>query len=274
MSDTVCSLHAEQLEFGYRSEPLIENFNLSVMKGEWLGIVGPNGSGKSTVLRMMARLLSPRQGSILLDGKDIAQMSTKKVARQLSMLAQTQEATLDLTVRELVRRGRNPHLKWYEECRGSHEEIVDWALEATDTTKLQDRSLLTLSGGERQRAWLAMAVAQTPETLLLDEPTTYLDLAHQLELMELIRHLNKEQGITVVMVLHDLNQAARYCDRLAAMKDGVLLHEGAPKELFAPDFFRQVFGIEAKVHDDDGVPVCLPCSVSRQRPGQVAVAAI
>lgn len=266
MRNPVYTLQAEQLDFGYRSESLIQDFNLSVVKGEWLGIVGPNGSGKSTVLRMLARLLSPRQGAVLLDGKDIASIPTKGVARQLSMLAQTQEAALDLTVRELVRRGRNPHLKWYEECRGKHEEIVDWALEATDTARLQNRSLLTLSGGERQRAWLAMAVAQTPTTLLLDEPTTYLDLAHQLELMELIRQLNQEQGITVVMVLHDLNQAARYCDRIAAMKDGKLLHEGTPHELYGPEFFRQVFGVEAKVYDDDGVPVCLPSSVARREP--------
>lgn len=256
-------ISATGLTYGYRpAEPIVTCFDLTVAKGEWLGIVGPNGSGKSTALRLLARLAKPQQGTAKLNDRDMAGMSRKAIARQLTMLLQTQEAAVDVTVRELVRRGRNPHLRWFEESRGDHESVIDWALRATSMTKLQHRSLLALSGGERQRAWLAMCMAQTPGTLLLDEPTTYLDIAHQLELMELVRALNREQGLTVVMVLHDLNQAARYCDRIVAMKQGKIVRQGRPAELFQADFFRDVFGIEAKVHLDGGIPVCLPCGVS------------
>ncbi|MFC5531587.1 ABC transporter ATP-binding protein [Cohnella yongneupensis] len=254
---------ATGLKYGYRpTEPIVNGFDLKVNAGEWLGIVGPNGSGKSTVLRLLAKLAKPQQGTVTMNDRDMADMSRKAIARQLTMLMQIQEPGLDITVRDLVRRGRNPHLRWYEECRGEHETIVDWALQVTSMTKLQERSLLALSGGERQRAWLAMCMAQTPSTLLLDEPTTYLDIAHQLELMELVRTLNRQQGITVIMVLHDLNQAARYCDRIVAMKQGKIVRQGQPAELFKADFFREVFGIEAKVYVDDGIPVCLPCGVS------------
>ncbi|UVI32615.1 ABC transporter ATP-binding protein [Paenibacillus spongiae] len=258
------ALQAFDLKYGYRAEPVVDGFDLTVAAGEWLGIVGPNGSGKSTVLRMLARLVAPHRGAVMMDGQNLAGMNTKDIAKRMTMLAQTQESSLDITVRELVRRGRNPHLKWYEECRGQHEEVVNWALRVTGMELLQHRSLLELSGGERQRAWLAMCMAQSPKTLLLDEPTTYLDIAHQLELMELIRRLNREQGITVIMVLHDLNQAARYCDRIVAVKEGAVVREGKPSEVFQIEFFREVFGIEAKVHDDDGVPVYLPCGVVKQ----------
>lgn len=264
---TASAIAATGLTYGYRpSEPIVDGFDLTVAKGEWLGIVGPNGSGKSTVLRLLARLAKPQQGAVKLDDRDMADMSRKAIARQLTMLLQTPEASVDVSVRELVRRGRNPHLRWFEESHGEHEAVIDWALEATSMTKLQHRSLPALSGGERQRAWLAMCMAQTPGTLLLDEPTTYLDIAHQLELMELVRALNREQGITVVMVLHDLNQAARYCDRIVAMKQGKIVRQGRPAELFQASFFRDVFGIEAKVHLDDGVPVCLPCGVTAAGP--------
>ncbi|GIQ65109.1 iron ABC transporter ATP-binding protein [Paenibacillus cisolokensis] len=261
------ALSASDLKYGYRTNTVIEGFDLDVKPGEWLGIVGPNGSGKSTVLRMLARLIQPHHGTVAMYGECISGMSTKAIAKKLTMLSQTQEAALDITVRELVRRGRNPHLNWYEECRGEHEKVVDWALQSTKMTELQHRSLLALSGGERQRAWLAMCMAQSPEILLLDEPTTYLDIAHQLELMELIRGLNKEQSLTVVMVLHDLNQAARYCDRIVAIKDGAVVREGRPSEVFQPQFFREVFGIEAKIHDDDGIPFYLPCGIACEREG-------
>ncbi|RKP47933.1 ABC transporter ATP-binding protein [Cohnella endophytica] len=259
------ALEAADLKYGYRpADSIVNGFNLQVSEGEWLGIVGPNGSGKSTVLRMLARLASPQRGTVSMDGRTLAGMDSKAIARNMTMLTQTQEHSLDITVRELVRRGRNPHLKWFEESRGKHEEVVDWALQVTSMGKLQHRSLLELSGGERQRAWLAMCMAQTPRILLLDEPTTYLDIAHQLELMELIRRLNREQGITVVMVLHDLNQAARYCNRIVAMKQGTIVRAGNPSEVFRVEFFREVFGIEAKVHNDDGVPVYLPCGVVKE----------
>lgn len=258
------ALAASGLKYGYnKGVPIVSGFDLEVAPGEWLGIVGPNGSGKSTVLRMLARLASPQQGAIEMDGRDIASLDGKSIARHMTMLTQTQEPVSDITVRDLVRRGRNPHLKWYEECRGKHEIVVDWALQVTSMTRLQHRELGELSGGERQRAWLGMCMAQTPKLLLLDEPTTYLDIAHQLELMELIRRLNREQGITVVMVLHDLNQAARYCDRIVAMKQGEVVRQGSPKDVFRVEFFREVFGIEAKVYDDEGIPVYMPSGIAR-----------
>ncbi|REK56133.1 MAG: iron ABC transporter ATP-binding protein [Thermobacillus sp.] len=251
-------LETSELIYGYDANPVVQGFNLRVEKGERIGIVGPNGSGKSTVLRMLARLLVPRSGEVFLDGQNMAQIPTKAIARRLTMLAQSRDAMLEMTVRDLVRRGRNPFLKWYEECRGVHEIIVDWAIRVTGLADLQHRSLAELSGGERQRAWLAMCMAQTPTILLLDEPTTYLDIAHQLELMELVRKLNAENGVTVVMVLHDLNQAARYCSRIIAVKEGAVVRDGSPREVFQPDFFREVFGVEAEVWLDDGVPVFLP----------------
>ncbi|MFC4101958.1 ABC transporter ATP-binding protein [Paenibacillus xanthanilyticus] len=256
------TLIAEDLAFRFGDVPVVDGISLTAAKGEWLGIVGPNGSGKSTMLRMLARLIVPERGSVRLDGDDVRGMNTKSLARRMTMLAQANDPGLDMTVRELVRRGRHPHLKWYEECRGSHEEVVDWALAATKTEQLQHRKLGQLSGGERQRAWLAMSMAQTPELLLLDEPTTYLDIAHQLELMELIRKLNKERGVTVLMVIHDLNQAARYCDRIMAVKDGRIAALGTPVEVFRPDFFRNVFGVEAKIYDDAGVPVFMPSCIA------------
>ncbi|WP_256760232.1 ABC transporter ATP-binding protein [Cohnella sp. WQ 127256] len=260
-------LKAESIQFGYDNRNIVENFDLNIQQGEMASIVGPNGSGKSTVLRLLTRLAQPRSGVVFLEGEALARMNTKKVARKLTMLPQIQDHNLDLTVRDLVRQGRHPHLKWYEECRNEHEDIVDWALTMTNLTELQYRSIYTLSGGERQRAWIAMAVAQTPHTLLLDEPTTYLDVAHQLEVMELLQHLNRQQGITIIMVLHDLNQAARYSDRIIAMKDGTIVSQGTPQEVYIPSFFSQVFGIEAKVYEDEGKPVYTPRGLAKAKIG-------
>lgn len=265
-----CVLKAERLRFGYADRTLIDGFELDIRKGEMVSIVGPNGSGKSTVLRLLSRLLKPAEGAVYLEGSAIHRMGTKLVARKLTMLPQNHDHLLDLTVRDLVRQGRNPHLKWYEECRGEHEEIVDWALAMTDLRELQFRPLHTLSGGERQRAWIAMAIAQQPHTLLLDEPTTFLDIAHQLEVMELLRELNGSQGMTIVMVLHDLNQAARYSDRIIAVKGGRIARQGPPREVFDPSFFREVFGIEANIRLDGEKPEFTPCGVVRNRGGKGA----
>lgn len=259
------ALNAEGISFGYQDRNIVEDFGIYIRQGEIASIVGPNGSGKSTVLRLLTRLVQPRSGVVFLEGEAIARMKTRKIAQSLTMLPQTQDHNLDLTVRDLVKQGRHPHLKWYEECRNEHEDIVDWALEMTRLTEMQYRSLFTLSGGERQRAWIAMAVAQTPHTLLLDEPTTYLDVAHQLEVMELLQHLNRTQGITIVMVLHDLNQAARYSDRIIAMKDGSVVSDGTPHEVYVPAFFSQVFGIEAKIYEDEGKPVYTPRGLAKAK---------
>ncbi|QJC51473.1 ABC transporter ATP-binding protein [Paenibacillus albicereus] len=248
-------LTGQSLVHGYGDQLVVHGVDIDIRQGEWVGIIGPNGSGKSTVLRMLARLLKPRGGAAMLDGEDLAALPPKSAARRIAMLAQAQEAGLELTVRELVRKGRHPHLKWYQDGSAEeHESIVDWAIAAASLQELQHRPLPALSGGERQRAWLAMAIAQTPSVLLLDEPATYLDIAHQLELMELVQQLNREQGLTVVTVLHDLNQAARYCDRLVAVKDGRVAAQGSPSELFTHAFFSDVFGVEGSIRSEEGVP--------------------
>ncbi|MCM3746957.1 ABC transporter ATP-binding protein [Paenibacillus pasadenensis] len=248
-------ISGQSLKLSYGDRPVVHGIDLDVQPGEWVGIIGPNGSGKSTVLRMLARLTRPHGGKAMLDGTDLAVIPNKEAAQRIGMLAQTQESGLELTVRELVRKGRHPHLKWYQDGSAeAHERIVDWALSAASLQSLQHRPLQALSGGERQRAWLAMAIAQTPSVLLLDEPATYLDIAHQLELMELVGRLNREQGITVVTVLHDLNQAARYCHRLIAVKDGRVAAQGRPAELFTAAFFRDVFSVEGRITMDNGIP--------------------
>lgn len=258
-------LTANQLQFGYGPHKIVEDFHIAINKGEMVSIVGPNGSGKSTVLRLLSRLLTPEQGTVFLDGEEIHRMNTKKVAQKITMLPQVQDHFLDLSVRDLVKQGRYPHLKWYEECRREHEAYVDWAISVTNLSALQYRSINTLSGGERQRAWIAMAIAQSPHTLLLDEPTTYLDIAHQLEIMELLKHLNREHGITIVMVLHDLNQASRYSDRIIAVKDGKIVRQGSPHEVFDPSFFKEVFAIHAKIHFDGGKPIYTPTGIVQQK---------
>mgnify|MGYP005749145747 CR=1 FL=1 len=179
----------------------------------------------------------------------------------MTMLPQVNDHQLDLTVRDLVKYGRHPYLKWYEEYNTNQDTYIDWAISATNLTSLQHRSLQTLSGGERQRAWIAMSIAQTPNTLLLDEPTSYLDIAHQLEVMELLKELNRSLGITIIMVLHDLNQAAKYSDRIVAMKSGKVVRQGKPVEVYNCDFFREVFSIEAKVHLNGTHPICDPCGL-------------
>lgn len=263
-------LKAENLTFGYTEKHYIEDLSLSFEKGEVISIIGPNGSGKSTVLRLLTRLLKPSQGTVYLEGESIHKINSKKIAKKMTMLPQIQDHQLDMTVRDLVKFGRQPHQKWYEEYQKTDESYVDWALSATSLTALQHRSLYTLSGGERQRAWIAMAIAQTPHTLLLDEPTSYLDIAHQLEVMELIQELNRSLGMTIIMVLHDLNQAARYSHKIIAMKNGRVVRQGKPKDVYSCEFFRDVFSIEANVHLDGNSPVCHPYGLAHCQKEQAA----
>ena len=190
-------------------------------------IIGPNGCGKSTLLRTMSRLLKPTSGTVFLDGESIHDLHTRDVARTMALLPQSPIAPDGLLVRDLVGRGRHPHQRWFSQWSPEDERIVDLALEMTDTAALRDRPLDQLSGGQRQRAWIAMTLAQDTDLLLLDEPTTYLDLAHQVEVLDLVTRLNRERGRTVVMVLHDLNLAARYSDTIVVMKDGAVVTQGA-----------------------------------------------
>jgi iron complex transport system ATP-binding protein len=249
------------LDAGYpsTSELILHGFDLEVEAGEIVALVGPNGSGKSTLLRALARILKPRGGAVFLDGKLISEWSTRDVARRLSLLPQGPSLGSDLTVRELVWMGRSPHQGLLGLPTGADREAVEWAIEETGIEALADRRVTSLSGGERQRAWLAMALAQQPQVLLLDEPTTFLDLNHQLEVLDLVRYLNQEHGLTVIMVLHDLNQAARYARRVCVLYAGRLFRDGPPAEVLTVETLAEVFGIDASIlTSPDGAMVIVP----------------
>ncbi|MEW5859102.1 MAG: ABC transporter ATP-binding protein, partial [Cyanobacteriota bacterium] len=221
-------LSTRRLTLAYEGVPIIKNLDLAIPEGKITALVGANGCGKSTLLRGLARLLKPRNGSVYLDAADLFKLSTKEVAKQLGILPQGPVAPEGLTVRDLVALGRYPYQNWLQQWSKEDERLVALALATTGMTELAERSLDTLSGGQRQRAWIAMALAQDTEILLLDEPTTFLDLAHQIEVLDLLLELNQTQGRTLVMVLHDLNQACRYADYLVAVKEGCVYAHGTP----------------------------------------------
>jgi iron complex transport system ATP-binding protein len=255
----VKTLLAQQIHLAYDGKLIIESLDLQIPPAQITALVGPNGCGKSTLLRGLARLLKPRNGSVFLDGKAIHALSTKDVARQIGILPQSPVAPEGLTVHELVAQGRYPHQGWLQQWSAEDERIVRDALAITNMADFADRPLDTLSGGQRQRAWIAMSLAQQTEILLLDEPTTFLDLAYQLEVLDLLLDLN-EQGRTIVMVLHDLNQACRYADHLVAMRHGQIVAQGAPSLIVNDALIRDVFGMECHVTVDPitGTPLCVP----------------
>nr|WP_275585940.1 ABC transporter ATP-binding protein [Geodermatophilus sabuli] len=234
--------------------------DLQLTEGSLTVIVGPNGCGKSTLLRALGRLLRPARGQVTLDGRAIQQTPTREVAKVLGLLPQAPVAPEGLTVADLVARGRHPHQTWLRQWSRSDESAVAEALAWTDLTELADRPVDELSGGQRQRAWISMALAQGTDLLLLDEPTTYLDLSHQIDVLDLVERLHTERGRTVVVVLHDLNLAARYAQRLVAMKDGVLVASGTPAEVLTEDLLAEVFELEARVVPDPvaGTPMVVP----------------
>ncbi|GAF48511.1 iron complex transport system ATP-binding protein [Rhodococcus wratislaviensis] len=243
-------LIAENLSLGYGDRVIVDNLDLEVRTGVITTVIGPNGCGKSTLLRALGRLLKPRSGSVLLDGKAIGSMRTKDVARTLGMLPQAPLAPEGLTVADLVARGRHPHQSWLRQWSSDDEGEVAEALALTGVSDLADRPVDQLSGGQRQRAWISMALAQGTDILLLDEPTTYLDLAHSIEVLDLVDRMHEELGRTVVMVLHDLNLAIRYSDQLIVMRDGAIVAAGAPKDIISAELLLEVFGLEAAVIGD------------------------
>jgi iron complex transport system ATP-binding protein len=251
---------ARNLSVRIGGSTILEDVDVSLAPGRITALVGPNGSGKSTLLRTMSRILLPAGGCVVLDGRDIAHLPTRAVARRLALLPQRTEAMSGVTVRALVELGRQPYLGRFGGLRASDREAIAWALDATDSAQHVDRLVDTLSGGERQRAWLAVALAQRTNVLLLDEPTTYLDIRHQLEVMALVRSLNLEHGLTVCWVLHDLNAAAAYSDAMVCLRDGRVLAQGTPSELLTADLAREAFGIDATViaNPRSGLPICLP----------------
>ncbi|MFD5558997.1 ABC transporter ATP-binding protein [Streptomyces sp. NPDC127068] len=255
-------LRARGLTLGYAQRPVIEGLDLEIPDGSFTAVIGPNGCGKSTLLRAFGRLMKPRAGEVLLDGTPIHRMPTRQVAHLVGLLPQSPVAPEGISVADLVARGRHPHQSWYRRWTGEDEAVVARAMRATGTYELAERDLDELSGGQRQRAWIAMALAQDTELLLLDEPTNHLDLAHQVEVLDLVRTLHRDIGRTVVLVLHDLTLAARYADRLVAMKAGRIVAQGAPRDVLTEEMLAEVFGLHARVrHDEEtGCPLVIPLS--------------
>ena len=247
---TSSPLIAENLDLAYDQRQIVSDLDVSIPDGKFSIIVGPNACGKSTLLRALARLLPPAKGTVLLDGNNIEKMKTKKIAQRLGLLPQSSIAPDGITVAELVSRGRHPHQSFLRQWTDADEAAVLSALRATNTEELSSRLVDELSGGQRQRVWVAMVLAQETSLLLLDEPTTFLDVAYQIELLDLFSQLNHEYGHTLVAVLHDLNQACRYADEILAMKDGSIVAQGPPETIITSELVHEVFGIECTVIDD------------------------
>ncbi|MFX4272449.1 ABC transporter ATP-binding protein [Propionibacteriaceae bacterium Y1685] len=268
-TEVISPLAGTDLTIGYDRRIISVGLDVQIPEGEFTVIVGPNACGKSTLLRALSRLLQPKAGSVLLDGNDIHRMRSKDVAKRLGLLPQSSIAPEGISVADLVARGRNPHQGLFRQWTAADEHAVTAALAATNTVDLADRLVDELSGGQRQRVWVAMALAQQTELLLLDEPTSFLDVAHQVELLELFGHLNAE-GRTIVAVLHDLNQACRYGTHVIAMREGEIVAEGRPDEIITADLVSDVFGLDAVVVEDpvEGGPMVVP----RRGPRPAAVA--
>ncbi|GGE26763.1 iron-dicitrate ABC transporter ATP-binding protein [Pullulanibacillus camelliae] len=261
-------LYTKDLSIGYAERMIVKELNLEIPSGKITALIGPNGSGKSTILKAIARLLKPMAGIVYLDGRSIRSQSTKEVAKQMAILPQNPIAPDGLTVYELISFGRFPHQRGAGNLTKKDKEIIRWAIMETGLTEFYNRPVDQLSGGQRQRAWIAMALAQQTDILLLDEPTTFLDMAHQLEVLQLLEKLNQEQQRTIIMVVHDLNHAARYAEHLVAIKSGQIISEGTPNEVMTKEVIRDVFSIEADIVNDprSGVPLCLPYALVTQEP--------
>lgn len=254
----VC-LHTDEIGIGYGEHVVIENLSVAIPEKQITAIIGSNGCGKSTLLKAITRIISPQSGTVLLDGKDISKEKTKALAKKLAILPQSPESANGLTVGELVSYGRFPYQNGFGTLTKKDCEMIDWALEVTGTLGFKHRPVDALSGGQRQRVWIAMALAQETEIIFLDEPTSYLDLAHQLEVLELLEMLNKEQERTIVMVLHDINQAARFAHTIIALKDGKLVKTGTCEEILVPEVLREVYQIDAVIGRDPRTekPICI-----------------
>ncbi|WP_150321618.1 iron-enterobactin ABC transporter ATP-binding protein [Enterobacter hormaechei] len=260
MTDSTFRLRGENLTLGYGKKIIARDLSVSIPDGHFTAIIGPNGCGKSTLLRTLSRLMSPVEGSVFLDGEQIQRFASKEVARRIGLLAQNATTPGDITVQELVPRGRYPHQPLFTRWRKEDDEAVKRAMQATGITDLAQQSVDTLSGGQRQRAWIAMVLAQETSIMLLDEPTTWLDISHQIDLLELLSELNRTQGYTLAAVLHDLNQACRYATHLIALRDGEIVAQGAPKEIVTPDLIARIYGMRCMIIDDPvaGTPLVVP----------------
>ena len=268
------SLVVEGITLGYGDRTVIDDLDLVVPPGRITAIVGANACGKSTLLRAMSRLLAPRGGQVLLDGKALHRLPTKEVARTLGLLPQSPVAPEGIVVGDLVSRGRSPHQRIMARWSAEDSAAVSEALRMTDTLELADRAVDELSGGQRQRVWIAMALAQQTDVLLLDEPTTFLDVSHQVDVLDLLTDLNRDRGTTIVMVLHDLNLAARYADHLVTVRAGKLHAAGDPGEVLTAEAVREVFGMNCQVVPDavSGKPLVIP--IGRHHVGDLTPAPV
>ena len=269
-------LAADDLVLSYGATPIVDHVSLHIPEGKVSAFLGPNGSGKSTIFRALARLLRPRHGTVVIDGTAIGSMTTKQVARKLAILPQQPVTPESITVEDLVWYGRHPHRKPLVASGAADREAVEWAIRATQLEGLRSHPVDALSGGQRQRAWIALALAQDTSILLLDEPTTFLDLSHQLEVLELCAELNRDQGKTVVMVLHDVNLAAEYCDHLFVIKNGQVFTQGSPEEVLTCELIRDVFDVDTQVipHPVSGRPLCIPSAKKTAVANQAVVTTV
>lgn len=247
MTKTLPAVLLKQVGVSFGSKEALQNISWQIETGEIATLLGPNGCGKSTLLKAITGNLKASAGTIIIEGQPLSAYKGSELAQKVAFLPQSPELPRDMIVEELVYCGRFPHQSWWHNSAGEDRQAVEAALEATKTIHLKDRVVASLSGGERQRVWIAMALAQEPHLLILDEPTTYLDINHQLEIMELLQRLNEEQGLTVLMVLHEMNQAAHYSHRLAVMKEGRLVAEGAPAQIMTAELLQEVFAVQASV---------------------------
>ncbi|MFD9728860.1 ABC transporter ATP-binding protein [Streptomyces sp. NPDC059072] len=275
-SAQVQRLTAENVTLGYDERVIAENLSVEIPDNSFTVIVGPNACGKSTLLRALSRMLKPTAGRVLLDGQAIGSMPAKKVARTLGLLPQSSIAPDGITVADLVSRGRYPHQGLLRQWSPEDERIVRESMASTGVAELADRAVDELSGGQRQRVWIAMALAQQTPLLLLDEPTTYLDIQHQIDVLDLCAELHEEQGRTLVAVLHDLNHAARYATHLIAMRGGKVVAEGAPGEVVTAELVEEVFGLRCRVISDPetGTPLVVPAGRAARAAGAAGVRAV
>ncbi|MEG0437658.1 MAG: ABC transporter ATP-binding protein [Solibacillus sp.] len=252
-------LQIESIRVGYDDKTIVHDLSLQIPDGKITTIIGSNGCGKSTLLKAITRILKHERGQVILDGQNISELKTKELAKKLAILPQTPESAHGLTVEELVSYGRFPYQKGFGNLSQKDKDVINWALHVTKTDEYRAQTVDALSGGQRQRVWIAMALAQETDIIFLDEPTTYLDMAHQLEVLELLCELNEKEGRTIVMVLHDLNQAARFSDYIVALSKGHLVKFGTAEEVIVPEVLQEVFHIDAVIGKDPRTnkPMCI-----------------
>lgn len=258
-------IEGKNLTVRYDGPDILNGLDIAIPENKITSIIGPNGCGKSTLLKALARLLPMQSGTVLLDGKDIGLLSGIQIARKMAILPQGAIAPPGLTVEELVAYGRYPHQKGFGHLTESDREKIAWSLRITNLSEFAQRDVDALSGGQRQRVWIAMALAQDTDLILLDEPTTYLDLVHQLEVLQLLQELNEQAGRTIALVIHELNMASRVSDHIIAMKSGQIVAQGPPESIMTPDTLREVFGIDAVIVPDPnhGKPVCVTYEINK-----------